>query len=140
MFFTSWLHNWTKNHRQTRPARRAAGRSPPARRYRPALEWLEDRVTPATIPVTTFADVVDPNDGLTSLREALALAADAATHAGADTIVLPHAISGVAGTYALSRGQLAIRDATGKLTIRSDGGPATIDARGHSRVFEVFSA
>ena len=72
----------------------------------PAVEWLEDRLTPATIPVTTFADVADPDDGLISLREAIALAADPATHAGDDTIALPHEIGGVAGTYALSLGQL----------------------------------
>src|SRR5262245_10544555 len=129
MFFTSWLHNQTKNRRPTRPARRC----------RPALEWLEDRVTPATILVTSFNDAGDPNDGLTSLREAIALAADAATHAGDDTIVLPHEIGGVAGKYGLSlgQGQLTINDATGKLTIKSDGGPVTIDALTHGRVFEV---
>jgi CSLREA domain-containing protein len=47
------------------------------------VELLEDRSTPAVFTVTTAADVVDPNDGVLSLREAIT-AANAA--AGADTI------------------------------------------------------
>src|SRR5262245_7195572 len=119
-----------------RPRSRATASRRP-RRPHMGVQSLEDRTVPATIPVTTFADVVDLNDGLTSLREAIALAADPATHAGDDTIVLPHEIGGAAGTYALSPGLLIINDATGKLTILSDGGPATIDARGANRVFHV---
>src|SRR5262245_31199487 len=137
MSLSSWFHSrssWVWAKRGAVPRKAQPGR---AKRLRPALERLEDRTVPATILVNTFADVVDPSDGLTSLREAIALAADPATHAGDDTIVLPHEIGGVAGTYALSPGLLIINDATGKLTILSDGGPATIDARGANRVFYV---
>lgn len=38
--------------------------------FRPQLEWLEDRVTPATITVTTTDDFVKV-DQLVSLREAI---------------------------------------------------------------------
>jgi hypothetical protein len=139
MSISSWFRSgssWISGHRRAAP-RKARPRW--AKRLCLTLERLEDRTVPATIPVNTFADVVDANDGLTSLREAITLAADATTHAGDDAIVLPHEIGGVAGTYALSLGELAIDDATGKLTIMSDGGPATIDAQGASGVFEVFA-
>src|SRR5262245_40991258 len=58
-----------------------------------SLEPLEDRTLPATFIVNTPHDIIDPNDGLTSLREA-ALAANASP--GRDTINVP------AGTYQLS--------------------------------------
>jgi CSLREA domain-containing protein len=89
---------------------------------------MESRTLPS-IMVDTFADTVDANDGFTSLREAIA-------QADADTIVLPHQIGGVEGTYTLSLGVLSIADA-GPLAIQSDGGPATIDARGSSQVFSM---
>ena len=57
------------------------------------LELLEARVLLSTYTVDTFEDVIDANDGLTSLREAV-IAANA--DAGEDTIVL------AAGTYTLS--------------------------------------
>ncbi|HVK08687.1 MAG TPA: right-handed parallel beta-helix repeat-containing protein [Gemmataceae bacterium] len=122
--------------RSARTAVRPAARANSRRPWRPGVEWLEDRLTPATTVVDTFVDVV-ADDGMTSLREAIALAADPATHAGDDTVVLPNEIGGVAGTYALSLGQLLIDDATGRLSIQSEGGPVTIDARGASSVFFI---
>src|SRR5262245_42131856 len=44
------------------------------RRTRLQLESLEDRLVPATINVTTFADIVNANDGKVSLREAINMA------------------------------------------------------------------
>src|SRR5262249_38236323 len=65
MFFSSWLRN-----RMTNPcANPAQGHR--AARFRPGLEILEDRAVPAILNVTTALDVVDPNDGLLSLREAV---------------------------------------------------------------------
>jgi hypothetical protein len=118
------------------PARRTR-RPTVLHRCRPGLECLEDRVTPATILVDTFADVVNPNDGLTSLREAIALAADPASHPGEDNIVLPHEIGGVARPYGLTLGQLTIDDPTGKLTIASVGDLTTIYPQVATRVFGV---
>ena len=60
------------------------------------LEPLESRRVLATIPVNTFEDVVDDQDGLTSLREAISLADDDGVE---DTIFLP----------ATSRGDLHAR-------------------------------
>src|SRR5262249_3290526 len=105
-------------------------------RCRPRLETLEDRSVPAILNVTTPLDVINPNDGLLSLREAV-LQANASQ--GANTIVLP------AGTYTLARagadedgaltGDL---DLTGHLTIRgAAAGGAIIDGAGLDRVFDV---
>src|SRR2546426_604464 len=41
------------------------------RQYRPRLEFLESRLAPATLTVTTVADDITPNDGSVSLREAI---------------------------------------------------------------------
>src|SRR4051794_20827092 len=64
-----------------------------APRRRPQLEVLEDRTVPATITVTTPLDVVNPNDGKLSLREAITRSNH---HAGPDTVVVP------AGVYKLA--------------------------------------
>ena len=96
------------------------------------LEPLESRRVLAII-VNTFEDLVVADDGLTSLREAISQADDNGVE---DTIVLPHAIEGVEGTYALALSELAINDADA-LTIESADGPATIDAQGTSRVFSI---
>src|SRR5262245_49413219 len=50
-----------------RNARRRTSRN----RLRPRLEWLEDRLAPAVITVTTTVDDNTPNDGSVSLREAI---------------------------------------------------------------------
>jgi hypothetical protein len=46
---------------------------PPARRgpFKPAVEFLEHRLAPAVIKVTTISDDLTPNDGSVSLREAI---------------------------------------------------------------------
>ena len=55
MWFSSWLRNRTVS-----PNRR------PARRFRPALEVLEDRAVPATFLVNTTADILGPDHGTLS--------------------------------------------------------------------------
>ncbi len=90
----------------------------------------------AAAQVDTTLDLVDENDGLLSLREAI-LAANATPEA--DTIVLPEgqfelSLSGVEEDQGLS-GDL---DVLAPLTLRGAGPKATtIDARGIDRVFEV---
>ena len=103
----------------------------PRRRRRPGVELLEGRTLLTTILVDTFDDVTDPSDGRISLREALVQAVG--TPAEDDTIILP------AGDYVLTDGQVAIHDPTGRLTLRSEGGTAVIDAAHQSRVFQVSS-
>src|SRR4051794_9234658 len=50
------------------PTRKCPPRRPA---FRPGVERLEDRCTPALITVTTAADDLAPNDGRVSLREAI---------------------------------------------------------------------
>src|SRR6187200_2511833 len=65
------------------------------RRFRPQLEFLEDRSVPATFYVNTTLDVDDPADRKLSLREAIG---KANKNPGADVIVLP------AGVFNITRG------------------------------------
>ena len=119
--------------RQRSTLRRARARARAVRGGRRLdVELLECRQL-LSIAVDTFDDVVDPGDGLTSLREAIS---QAAGDPGPDDIVLPHEIGGAEGTYTLALGALAIDD-TDPLTIESDGGPATVNAQGASQVFTV---
>jgi hypothetical protein len=127
MFLSSWLRN------RKAPSLRVRRKN----RFRPWFEPLEGRAVPATFNVTTPLDVVDANDGMLSLREAI-LAANSSN--GADTIVVP------AGTYTLL---LAGADEDGALTgdldladhvtIKGAGAGATvIDAAGLDRVFHIL--
>ena len=96
------------------------------------VEAVEVRRLLSTIPVTTFSDVTNAGDGQTSLREAIALAA---ASPGDDVVEAP------AGTYGLTAGELAVSDGSGRLTVRSVGGVATVNAQGtfnlHRRVFNI---
>jgi hypothetical protein len=121
MFFFSWLRNRNSNPR----ARRATAPRPKQARFRPLLEVLEDRAVPATLNVTTPLDVVDPNDGLLSLREAVIQAYRSYPSV---TIEVP------AGTYALLHGELDVSGAN--VTIKGAGAGATIiDGGGSSADF-----
>lgn len=84
------------------------------------LVELESRDVPATFVVTTSNDVIDPNDGVLSLREAV-IASNA--NAGDDTIIITtgtHTLS-IAGVNenAAATGDLDITDTSGKTTIES---------------------
>src|SRR5438105_4347922 len=105
MFFFSWLRNQKVSGRGARRA--GPGRS--IKRSQPRVETLEDRAVPAMLTVTTPLDVIDPNDGLLSLREAI-IRSNATP--GQETIALP------AGTYRLTlAGAYEDAAATGDLDI-----------------------
>jgi hypothetical protein len=89
------------------------------------METFEERRVLATITVTTIDDVVDANDGVTSLREAI----DVANIAGGDTINFdPSAPNMNGGTISLELGQIAFgkdltidaSNLTSGLTINAD--------------------
>ncbi|MEM9352641.1 MAG: choice-of-anchor Q domain-containing protein [Planctomycetota bacterium] len=120
--------------------RKRSQKSRRARRLR--HEPLEKRDLLAVVTVDTVLDVVDINDGVTSLREAI-FATN--TVPGADEIVFDFGFDGPA-TIVLTEGELSITDS---LTITGDGPELlTIDASGNdptpdvdngdgSRVFSV---
>ncbi len=92
----------------------------------------------ATITVTTFADVVDGGDGLTSLREAVIQANGGG---GGDTILLSSGIYtltiGGIGENAAATGDL---DTNIDVTITGAGAATVIDASGlGDRVFDIRS-
>lgn len=95
------------------------------------MEGLESRVLLAASPilVDTFGDVVDPNDGYTSLREAVA---QAASEAGDDVVFLP------SGGYSLN-GQLTVDDVSGGLSLVGIDGLATLDVQGAGRVLQILA-
>ena len=96
----------------------------------PLLEGLEPRLLLAAglIGVNTFDDVIDPGDGLMSLREAIFAAA---VNPGEDAIDLP------AGQYQLTGGTLLIDDPSGALRIQGLGGVALIGGDGTHRIFDI---
>jgi hypothetical protein len=95
-------------------------------------ESLENRIAlcATLIEVDTFADVVDPDDGLTSLREAVD---QASANPGDDAIQLAN------GKYALDLGQLSVEDASGKLTIEAPR-RAVLHAQAVSRVMNIIGS
>jgi uncharacterized delta-60 repeat protein/CSLREA domain-containing protein len=82
--------------------------------------------------VTTLADVADPYDGQTSLREAIAYAN---TLPGPNTITFQ---PGLTGTITLTGGVLTLTDTSGMTTIQGPGANLlTIDGNNASTVFSV---
>ena len=99
------------------------------------LETLEMRRVLAALSVTTAADVVDENDSVISLREAIELANSSI---GPDTITFDPAVFGPESEIDLLLGQLDITDS---VTITGPSGhPLAIDAQGDSRVIGFFSS
>jgi CSLREA domain-containing protein len=120
--------------RRNRPAHRIQARL--------QVEHLEDRAVPANFVVNTLADVVNPADGLTSLREAITAANADAVH---DIITFAPGLSGTLTQSILGAGE--DNNATGDFDILqpvSIIGPGadklTIDAFGEDRVFDVRAA
>jgi hypothetical protein len=96
------------------------------RSCRPQFEPLEERMMLTVIPVTTTADVVNATDGVTSLREAVAIA----NANPGDTISL----SAPGGDYNLdpALGELLITASTG-----ISGHGDTVQVDGWSRAFHI---
>ncbi|WP_146518123.1 beta strand repeat-containing protein [Stieleria varia] len=105
------------------------------------LEGLEDRNLLAAITVDTLLDVVNPGDGLTSLREAVI---QSNTNGEADTITLPVGtlaltLSG-AGEDVAASGDLDITEANMVTLTGSGSGSTVIDASGLSdRAFDILA-
>jgi serpin B len=96
-------------------------------------KWPQVDPVVASVVVTTTSDVVDPNDGLTSLREAIAYAN---AHPGNDTIAFAVDLPG--DFITLTAGELEITDVTGTTTIIGFGKTyLTIRADFASRVFRI---
>jgi parallel beta-helix repeat protein len=122
------------------------GRARPGpRRFRPGVEGLEDRAVPATIMVTTFADVVNPNDHVVSLREAISMAN---ARPGADTIVLQAGVykiglagsddTNAAGDFDVTDSLTIVGQGAGKTAI--EGQNADMSVVLPERLFDVFSS
>lgn len=107
-----------------------------SRRFRPALEALEDRLVPSTFTVTTTLDVVKAGDHKLSLRKAISRANH---HAGPDIIVLPGGVFKMALAGAGDDANLSGDfDITGSVTIQGAGASATfVDAQKLDRVFDI---
>ena len=89
-----------------------------------------------TFTVTTTADLVDPNDGELSLREAVA---KANATAAADTINFDAVLEGT--TLLLTGGELAIsRDLTIDGDSNNDGSEVTLSAGNASRLLNIAGA
>ncbi len=130
MGIRSWLRTW--NARQTR-----AGVPPARRRRRPAVEQLENRITPFGTLVNSALDVT-ALDGVVTLREAIeAVNNNTATELGHtdNLLVFDEALRGE--TITLTQGQLTITADMSINILGFEGDALTIDAGGQSRVFQV---
>ena len=117
MLLSSWLQSLLGLSRRRRSKRIKTRRSQ-TDYVRLHVTRLEERIVLSTFNVTTFNDVIDGSDSVTSLREAV-IAANSDSNADNDTINLP------AGTYTLSltgtgedaaaTGDLDLTDTTGSL-------------------------
>src|SRR5262249_352508 len=123
-------------------SRKRQGTRPNSRRqrFRPQIEALEDRLTPALLIVRSLTDApVNLTDATVTLRDAiyaanndLQVSPGGPTGSGADEIQFH---SGLTGTIPLSQGELAI---TSNLKISGPGaGSLTISGSGLSRIFNV---
>src|SRR5262245_39582955 len=125
--YRRWFKRATPQTRSAHPCRR-----------RPTFDVLEDRLTPATIFVTTRADVVADGDGQRSLREAITQANGTDER---DIIVLSagvYSISDALGTAFEDDNARGDFDITRSLWIRGAGASSTvIDAANLDRVFGV---
>ncbi len=117
-------------------ARKAPASACPVRRRLGGLyspELLEARIAPATIIVNSL---LDNGDGAnTTLREAILMANDPATHPGADTIVFKIPAASLPGTIVLAGAEIPITDT---LTINGLGiDLLSVSGNDLSRIFKI---
>jgi hypothetical protein len=118
------MHSWIRN-LFTRPATRPIRKGP--RRSRLAVEALEGRAVPATFTVHN-----GDNDGVGSLRAAIAAANDETTNPGHDTITFDPGVTAVT----LTTGQLML---TSDVSISGPGADQlSISGNNTSRVFLIW--
>jgi len=112
----------------------------PAERRALRIEPLEERAMLAMISVNSLADgPVDLTDGVTTLRDALAMAADDTNYPGADQITFAASLGleTTPGRITLGEGQLTINSS---VTLTGPGADLlTVDGNQLSRVFSVNS-
>lgn len=133
----SWSHsvnNWLRVFRSERPLRPIVSR--PFRGYR--LEELETRWNPTTFTVDTFQDIINPSDGLLSLREAFQ---SAQANQGDSDIQFATALF-VGGPQTLTlTGTLTFPDLTGTVRLLGPGADKlTISGGNSTRLFQSGSS
>lgn len=129
-----------------RTSRRTSKRRQKLSKTKPKYDSLEPRNLLATFVVSTTADVVDADDGLLSLREAVTAAnsneafSDApAGDVDGDWIILPGR-HGELTNYVLTQGELAVTD---DLVVRGSGignGGSTVRGGGATSIFNVATS
>lgn len=131
------LNKWFGWEQSVRPVRRGC------QAFRPSLDAFEDRVVPATIVVTDFADgqqlhVGTDNSrdahGLISLRSAIAAAEVDAAKGQSDTIVFSSTLKD--NVLALNKGAIALTAGSGRVTLEVGEG-ITFNGQGDSSFFRV---
>jgi hypothetical protein len=118
--------------------------------FRPMAEILEDRLAPATITVTSFADNLTAGDGRVTLREAIQAhnnhstggnpdftAATLSGTFGNDVIVFAPTVFATARTITLTGGTLSISQSLGSLSIVGPNAGLTIDGNNACTILTV---
>jgi hypothetical protein len=143
MAFASWLP-WPKGSRghKGRTQRRSyRGSIAPRKRFVPRIDILEARTVPSTLLVTTTVDEVNPDDGVLSLREAVAQANTDASNGQSDTISFAASLGQATITLDPTLGQLELNGVppSGASTTETIDGAGLITVSGNdaTRVFEV---
>jgi CSLREA domain-containing protein len=141
MAFTSWLP-WLKGSRGHKGrTQRGTYRTliAPRKRFVPRLTLLEDRTVLSPLLVTTAADEVNPNDGVLSLREAIAQANADASNGQSDTIRFAGSLGRATITLTLGQLELSGVPPSGKSATETIDGAGLITVSGNdaTRVFEV---
>jgi CSLREA domain-containing protein len=140
MAFASWLWSLKGSRGQKDRTQRGTYRRSiaPRKRFVPRLDILEDRTVLSPLLVTTTADEVNPNDGVLSLREAIAQANTDASHDRSDTIMFARSLGRATIFLDPTRGQLELTGANPLARETIDGGGRiTVSGSGKVRVFYV---